>query len=77
MTSRSQVNKNSSYENNKTLHILFNDSWRLWESKSAAMATGLIDHFWTIEELMRKAVVSNLANIKGDSERSNRDFNVI
>ena len=40
----------------KTLRVEVNDGQRRWQPRSAAMAAGLTDHVWTIEELMMKVV---------------------
>ncbi len=48
----------------KSLYIEVNDCPRRWKPRSAAMAAGLTDHVWTIEELLRKVVVPNLDNTK-------------
>ncbi len=36
----------------KTLRIEVNDGFRRWSYRSPAMAAGLTDHIWTIEELL-------------------------
>jgi hypothetical protein len=41
----------------KSLRIEINNNWRRWQPRSAAMAAGLTDHMWTIEELMMTVVV--------------------
>ena len=41
----------------KSLRIEINNNWRHWQHRSAAMAAGLTDHMWTIEELMMTVVV--------------------
>jgi hypothetical protein len=41
----------------KTLRIEVNDDMRRWEPKTPAMAAGLTDHVWTIEELMMTVAV--------------------
>ena len=41
----------------KTLRIEVNDDRRKWEPRTPAMAAGLTDHVWTIEELMLTVVV--------------------
>lgn len=41
----------------KTLRIEVNDDGRRWEPRTPAMAAGLTDHVWTIEELMMTVVV--------------------
>jgi len=48
----------------KSLRVEINDGQRRWQPRSAAMAAGLTDHFWTIEELMMKAVVPKRNNTK-------------
>lgn len=41
----------------KSLRVETSDDWRRWIPTSAAMAAGLTDHIWTIEELMMTVVV--------------------
>jgi len=41
----------------KTLRIEVNNDWRRWQPRTPAMAAGLTDHAWTIEELMMTVVV--------------------
>ncbi len=41
----------------KTLRIEVNDDMQRWEPKTPAMAAGLTDHVWTIEELMMTVAV--------------------
>ena len=41
----------------KTLRIEVNDDRGKWEPRTPAMAAGLTDHVWTIEELMLTVVV--------------------
>jgi hypothetical protein len=41
----------------KTLRIEVNNDWRRWQPRTPAMAAGLTDHVWTIEELMMTVVV--------------------
>jgi len=41
----------------KSLRVETSDEWRPWLPTSAAMAAGLTDHIWTIEELMMTVVV--------------------
>ena len=41
----------------KSLRVETSDDWRRWLPTSAAMAAGLTDHIWTIEELMMTVVV--------------------
>jgi hypothetical protein len=41
----------------KSLRVETSDEWRRWLPTSAAMAAGLTDHIWTIEELMMTVVV--------------------
>jgi len=48
----------------KSLRVEVNDGQRRWKSRSSAMAAGLTDHIWTIEELMRTVVVPNCINSK-------------
>ena len=44
----------------KSLHVEINDSHRRWKSRSAAMAAGLTDHVWTIEELLMTVVAPEI-----------------
>lgn len=46
----------------KSLHVEAKDEQRRWIPRSPAMAAGLTDHIWTIEELMKKVVVPNPDN---------------
>jgi hypothetical protein len=48
----------------KSLRIEANDGQRLWKPRSPAMAAGLTDHIWTLEELMRTVVVPDRDNAK-------------
>jgi hypothetical protein len=48
----------------KSLRFEVNDRQRRWQPRSAAMAAGLTDHIWTIEELMMKVVVPISNNTK-------------
>jgi hypothetical protein len=48
----------------KSLRVEVNDGQRRWKSRSPAMAAGLTDHIWEIEELMRTVVVPNCINSK-------------
>jgi len=41
----------------KTLRIEVNNYQRKWQSRTPAMAAGLTDHIWTIEEIMTTVVV--------------------
>jgi len=41
----------------KTLRVEVDDGRRKWEPRTPAMAAGLTDHVWTIEELMLTVVV--------------------
>ena len=43
----------------KTLRIEVNDGFRRWHYQSSAMAAGLNDHIWTIEELLTLVPVPN------------------
>lgn len=47
----------------KSLRLEVNDGQRRWKPRSAAMAAGLTDHVWTVEELMMRVAVPNLDNI--------------
>ena len=40
----------------KSLHVEINDRQRKWQARSAAMAAGLTDHIWTIDELLMMVV---------------------
>jgi hypothetical protein len=40
-----------------SLRIEVNEGLKRWQSRSAAMAAGLTDHVWTIEELLMRVVV--------------------
>jgi hypothetical protein len=40
----------------RTLRIEVSDSQRKWKQRCPAMAAGLTDHLWTIEELLRTVV---------------------
>ena len=46
----------------KTLRIEVNNDWRRWQPRTPAMAAGLTDHVWTIEELMMTVVVPEKNN---------------
>lgn len=48
----------------KSLRIEINNEPKQWKSRSPAMAAGLTDHLWTIEELMRTVVVPEINNMK-------------
>jgi hypothetical protein len=48
----------------KSLRVEVNESQRRWKPRSPAMAAGLTDHIWTIEELMKKVIVPNRINSK-------------
>ena len=48
----------------KSLRVEVNDGQSRWKSRSPAMAAGLTDHIWTIEELMRTVLVPNCINSK-------------
>jgi len=47
----------------KTLRIEVNDDQRKWEQRTPAMAAGITDHAWTIEELMTTVVVPEQNNM--------------
>ncbi len=47
----------------KTLRIEVNDDQRKWEQGTPAMAAGITDHAWTIEELMTTVMVPEQNNI--------------
>jgi hypothetical protein len=44
----------------KSLRVETSDEWRRWQHQSPAMAAGLTDHLWTIEELMMNVVVPDI-----------------
>jgi len=46
----------------KSLRSEVNEGLKRWQSRSAAMAAGLTDHVWTIEELLMKVVVPMSVN---------------
>jgi hypothetical protein len=46
----------------KTLRIEVNEDRRRWQPRTPAMAAGLTDHVWTIEELMMTVVVPEAIN---------------
>ena len=46
----------------KSLRIEVNGGQQRWKSRSAAMAAGLTDHIWTIEELMMRVAVPKSDN---------------
>jgi hypothetical protein len=46
----------------KSLRFEVNEEQQRWQSRSAAMAAGLTDHIWTIEELMMRVVVPKSDN---------------
>jgi hypothetical protein len=48
----------------KSLRVEIDDGRRRWIPRSAAMAAGLTDHIWTIEELLKKVVVPDRVNTK-------------
>jgi hypothetical protein len=48
----------------KSLHLEVNDGQRRWKPRSPAMAAGLTDHVWTIEELLRRVVIPSSNNTK-------------
>jgi hypothetical protein len=48
----------------KSLRIEVNDGQRRWEQRSPAMAAGLPDHIWTIEELLVNVVAHVIDNTK-------------
>jgi hypothetical protein len=44
----------------KTLRVeQFNDPDRRWKPRTPAMAAGLTDHIWTVEELLKTVVLPN------------------
>jgi hypothetical protein len=46
----------------KSLRVEVNEEQQRWQPRSAAMAAGLTDHIWTIEELMMRVVVPKSNN---------------
>ena len=48
----------------KSLRVEVNDGQRRWQQRSAAMAAGLADHVWTIEELLMTVTVPESDNTK-------------
>ena len=48
----------------KSLRLEVDYGQRRWEPRSAAMAAGLTDHVWTINELMMMVVVPDTNNTK-------------
>jgi hypothetical protein len=46
----------------KTLRVEVNEDRRRWQPRTPAMAAGLTDHVWTIEELMMTVVVPEVIN---------------
>ena len=46
----------------KSLRFEVNEGQQRWQSRSAAMAAGLTDHIWNIEELMMRVVVPKSDN---------------
>ena len=48
----------------KTLRLKVNHGLRRWQPRSPAMAAGLTDHIWTVNELLVTVVVSNVINTK-------------
>jgi hypothetical protein len=48
----------------KSLRVEVNDGQRRWQPRSAAMAAGLADHVWTIEELLMTVTVPESDNTK-------------
>ena len=48
----------------KSLRVEVDQHQRRWERRSAAMAAGLTDHVWTINELMMMVVVPDINNTK-------------
>jgi hypothetical protein len=44
----------------KSLRVkIFNDPNRRWKPRTPAMAAGLTDHIWTVEELLKTVVLPN------------------
>jgi hypothetical protein len=48
----------------KSLRVEVNDGQLRWQPRSAAMAEGLADHVWTIEELLMAVAVPEADNTK-------------
>jgi hypothetical protein len=48
----------------KSLRLEVNDGQQRWKSRSPAMAAGLTDHVWTIEELLRRVAIPDCDNTK-------------
>jgi hypothetical protein len=48
----------------KTLRLEVNGDQQRWKSRSPAMASGLTDHVWTIEELLRRVAIPDCDNTK-------------
>jgi hypothetical protein len=44
----------------KSLRVEIKDEWRRWKPRSTAMAAGLTDHIWSIEELLMTVVIPDL-----------------
>jgi len=44
------------------MRIEVNDDLKKWELRTPAMAAGLTDHIWTMEELMMTVVVPEEGN---------------
>jgi len=47
----------------KSLRVEVNDGQRRWEPRSPAMAAGITDHIWTVEELMMMVSVPERINM--------------
>ncbi len=48
----------------KTLRVEVNDGQRRWQPRSPAMAAGLSDRLWSVEELLTKVVAPSSINTK-------------
>ena len=48
----------------KTLRVEVNDGRRRWRLRSPAMAAGLMDHIWTVKELLMTVVAPDVTNTK-------------
>ena len=48
----------------KTLRVEVNDGRRRWRLRSPAMAAGLMDHIWTVKELLMTVAAPDVTNTK-------------
>jgi hypothetical protein len=58
----------------KTSRLKVNDGLRRWQSRSPAMAAGLIDHSWTVKEPLMTVIAPNVTNTKWGDYPSCRLF---